>query len=114
MEIKEVIAYCLSKPEANEDYPFGPEPSVIKVGNKTFAILTLKSSKGYISLKCDPFIAETLRQQYPSVQPGYHLNKQHWNTVKLDGSVPDSEILWMVNHSYDLVKRKGLKKINTI
>lgn len=108
MDIKEVMAYCLSKSEAYEDYPFGPEPSVIKVGDNMFAILTLKSGKVCTSLKCDPFIAETLRQQYPAIQSGYHLNKQHWNKVTLDGSVPDNEILWMVDHSYDLVKTTSL------
>jgi predicted DNA-binding protein (MmcQ/YjbR family) len=60
-------------------------------------------AKDRISLKCEPFTAELLRKQFQSVTPGYHLNKQHWNTVIIDGTVPDDEIRWMINHSYDLV-----------
>ena len=56
-----------------------------------------------LSLKCDPFVAEDLRQRYPAITPGYHLSKRHWNTILIDGSVPDSEVIWMIDHSYDLV-----------
>lgn len=110
MNFQEIKNYCLSKTGAIEDFPFGPEPLVIKVASKMFAILNIKDEKACISLKCDPFIAETLRQQYPSVKPGYHLNKQHWNTVTVDGTIPDSEILWMIDHSYDLIV-KSLTKV---
>lgn len=99
----DVVKYCLTKNGAYEDYPFGPEPLVIKVGSKIFALISKKGDKNYISLKCDPFVAQSLRQQYPSITPGYHLNKQHWNTVLLDGTVPDNEIKWLIDHSYDLV-----------
>ena len=103
MTFEDIKNYCLSKPEAIDDFPFGPEPLVIKVGSKIFAFLRIKNDKTYISLKCDPFIAETLRQQYPAITPGYHLNKTHWNTVVIDDTVPDSEIIWMIDHSYELV-----------
>jgi len=91
--------YCLTKNGAYEDRPFGPEPAVIKVGSKLFAIINNNS----ISLKCEPFTVDHLRQLYPAVKPGYHLNKEHWNTVTLNGTVPDDELRWMVDHSYELI-----------
>lgn len=103
MDIKEVTAYCLSKPNAYIDYPFGPEPAVIRVGPKIFVFIHIMNKKAYISLKCDPFISQSLRQKYPAITQGHHLNKKHWNTVRIDGSVPDNEIIWMIDHSYDLV-----------
>jgi predicted DNA-binding protein (MmcQ/YjbR family) len=110
MNLKILTEYCLSKPGAREDYPFGPDPLVMKVGSKMFALMAT-SSDGceMISLKCDPFLAESLRQQHKSVVPGYHLNKTHWNTVLLDGTIPDEDIFSMVDHSYELVF-KSLKK----
>lgn len=99
------ITYCLSKKGAIEDYPFGPEPLVIKVGGKMFALISKSENKqiSSISLKCDPLIAENLREQHSAVQPGYHLNKKHWNTVTIDGSLNESDLQDMINHSYDLV-----------
>lgn len=95
--------YCLSKKGAFEDYPFGPDVLVIKLGSKIFALISERGGNLSISLKCDPFLADTLRQQYPSVTPGYHLNKRHWNTIKVNNSIPRDEIYWMIDHSYDLV-----------
>lgn len=92
MDLKEVMDYCLSKLGAFEDHPFGPEPIVIKVVSKMFAIISDKNGFISISLKCDPMLAQSLRQQYPSVKPGYHLAKEHWNTAVLDDSIPVSEI----------------------
>lgn len=105
METKTLKDYCLSKKGAIEDFPFGPDPLVVKVKSKMFALINEKS----ISLKCDPIIAVDFRQKYSSVIPGYHLNKQHWNTITLDGSVPDSELCWMVNHSYELIVKSLTK-----
>ncbi|GAB6929046.1 MmcQ/YjbR family DNA-binding protein [Paenibacillus sp. JCM 10914] len=99
-----LIAYCLSKKAATEDYPFGPEPLVMKVANKMFALLVIANGEvSHISLKCDPLIAENLREQHDAVQPGYHLNKKHWNTVTIDGSLTESDLHDMIDHSYDLV-----------
>jgi predicted DNA-binding protein (MmcQ/YjbR family) len=92
-----------------EEQPFGPEVDVLKVGGKIFAILSPESSPESISLKCDPELAVALRLQYDAVIPGYHLNKRLWNTVHLDGTIPDEEIVQMVNHSYDQVVA-GLSK----
>lgn len=106
MEFAAIKNHCLSKKGAYEDYPFGPEPLVVKVQSKIFALISDKSGKVSISLKCDPFLAQNLRQQYNSVTPGYHLNKEHWNTVLLDGSIPDPEIFWMIDHSYEMVVKR--------
>jgi predicted DNA-binding protein (MmcQ/YjbR family) len=95
----DVGQHCRALPGASEEYPFGPEATVFKVGGKMFAIL---SGDG-ISLKCDPALAIVLREQWPAVSPGYHLNKRHWNTVRLDGSVPDTELAAWIDDSYELV-----------
>lgn len=95
--------YVLGKPGAVEEYPFGPDAMVPKVGGKMFALIAVGSQPPRISLKCDPIDAQFLRDQYDAVQPGYHLNKQHWNTVTVDGSVPQAELLRMIDESYRLV-----------
>jgi predicted DNA-binding protein (MmcQ/YjbR family) len=77
--------------------------AVFKVGGKMFALITLDQTPGSISLKCDPNLAIGLRHRYAAITAGYHLNKQHWNTVTLDGSVPDDEIRELIEQSYDLV-----------
>lgn len=97
-----IRAYTLAKPGASEDYPFGPEPLVCKVGGKVFALLS-RGNPPQLSLKCDPPYAEDLRALYPAITPGYHLNKRHWNTVLLDGSVPDDLLTTLVDESYRLV-----------
>ncbi|TDB84109.1 MmcQ/YjbR family DNA-binding protein [Actinomadura sp. KC216] len=98
-----VIAECLAKPGAVEDYPFGDEVAVFKVGGRMFALVPLGSPPGSVSLKCDPAMAVDLRNRYTAITPGYHLNKRHWNTVALDGSVPEDELFELVDHSYELV-----------
>lgn len=95
---------CLSFPGAYEDFPFGEVSSVFKVEKKLFAISALAASPLVVSVKCEPELAEQLRGSYPGmVVPGYHLNKRHWNTVTLDGSVSDAMVRDMVEDSYDLV-----------
>lgn len=100
-----LTAYCLSKKGAVEDYPFGPTPLVMKVGGKMFALITRAEADDevQISLKCDPVIAANLREQHECVQPGYHLNKKHWNTVIADGSLAMADLKAMIDHSYELV-----------
>ena len=94
--------YCLAKPGAMAEYPFGPGARVYKVAGKMFALIPDETPLS-ISLKCDPALAEILREQFPAVRPGYHFNKRHWNTVAVDGSMPDRLVREWVNHSYDLV-----------
>ncbi|MFD4369358.1 MmcQ/YjbR family DNA-binding protein [Rhodococcus sp. NPDC058521] len=99
----DVLDLCVSLPGAVEDYPFGDEVAVFKLGGRMFALIPLAGTPGSVSLKCDPALALQLRGRYSAVQPGYHLNKRHWNTVHLDGSIDDAEIREMIDHSYDLV-----------
>ncbi len=94
---------CLALPGADEHFPFGPETSVFKVEGKIFALTALASPPLRVSLKCEPELAEQLRASYAAVVPGYHLNKRHWNTVTLDGTIDDDMVVNMLEDSYDLV-----------
>jgi predicted DNA-binding protein (MmcQ/YjbR family) len=98
-----VIAACTAKPGSVEDYPFGDEVVVFKVVGKMFALVALGPAPGGVSLKCDPDLAVGLRRQYAAIAAGYHLSKRHWNTVTLDGSVPEDELFDLIDHSYELV-----------
>jgi predicted DNA-binding protein (MmcQ/YjbR family) len=95
--------HCLSFPGATETFPFAPDTSVFKVEGKMFALSPLGRRPLRVSLKCEPALAEQLRQMHEAVTPGYHLNKKHWNTVALDGSLPEQTVRDMVEDSYDLV-----------
>ena len=99
----------LARPEAREDFPFGPDVAVMKVCGKMFATLAMNGASARTNLKCDPDEAVMLRDIFDAVIPGYHMNKRHWNTVILDGDVPRSEIERMIDRSYGLVV-KTLKK----
>jgi predicted DNA-binding protein (MmcQ/YjbR family) len=101
---------CKSCPDAVETHPFGPDTAVYKVGGKMFALIPASADPPTISLKCDPEWAEVLRNAYDAVRPGYHLNKKHWNTVVLDGSVPDDELTELIEHSYTLVAESVQRK----
>ena len=94
---------CLLREGATEEFPFGPQTSVFKVAGKMFALSALRSEPLKVSLKCEPELAEALRDSYAEIQPGYHLNKRHWNTVSLDGSLSDEMVRGMIEDSYDLV-----------
>jgi predicted DNA-binding protein (MmcQ/YjbR family) len=101
-------AYLRQRPEAFEDFPFGPDVYVYKIGGRMFATLG-GDDPAQMNLKCDPDEALFLRDTFAAVLPGYHMNKTHWNTVLLDGSVPRGELERMIDRSYGLVV-KGLKK----
>jgi predicted DNA-binding protein (MmcQ/YjbR family) len=100
---EELRARCLGFPGAWEDFPFGEKTSVFKVKAKIFALSQLGSRPLKVSLKCEPEIAADLRETYPAVAPGYHLNKRHWNTITLDGSLSEATIGTLLEDSYDLV-----------
>jgi predicted DNA-binding protein (MmcQ/YjbR family) len=100
---------CLSHRGVAFDYPFGPEVRVFRVGGKIFALLD--SDGGRVSLKCDPALADVLRASFDGVTAGYHLNKRHWNTVRLDGSVPEGQVRDLIEHSYELVLGGLAKKV---
>jgi predicted DNA-binding protein (MmcQ/YjbR family) len=95
--------HCLSFPGSEQTFPFGPETSAFKVAGKIFALSRLGARPLEVSLKCEPALAEQLRHAHPTVRPGYHLNKRHWNTVTIDGSLARRLIEDMVEDSYDLV-----------
>jgi predicted DNA-binding protein (MmcQ/YjbR family) len=103
MTADELRDHCLSFPGSEETFPFGPENSVFKVAGKVFAISRLDQLPLRVSLKCEPGLAEQLRSAHAAVIPGYHLNKRHWNTVIIDGSLPDAMICDLVEDSYDLI-----------
>ena len=104
MTAGELRRACLALTGATETFPFGPENSVFKVSDKVFAISRLDAEPPLrVSLKCEPGLAEQLRASHAAITPGYHLNKRHWNTVVLDGSVPDTMVRDMIEDSYDLI-----------
>ena len=94
---------------SKEDYPFGVDVIVIKVCSKMFALISNRDDKINISLKCDPFLADSLRQNYTYITCGYHLNKKHWITIIVDDVVPKDQLFWLIYNSYELVF-KGLPK----
>src|SRR6202049_3964750 len=103
MHEAELRDHCLAFPGSQETFPFGPETSVFKVAGKMFALSQLARRPLQVSVKGEPQLAEQLREAHPAVLPGYHLNKRHWNTVIIDGSLRDETIRDMVEDSYDLV-----------
>ena len=109
MNLETLRAILLQKTAATEEVPFGPEVLVFKVKGKMFALVPWEDPAPSISLKCDPSEALFLRDIYAAVNPGYHLNKRHWNTITLDGTVPEPELQRMIDDSYRLVV-KGLPK----
>lgn len=115
--IEEIRDYCLSKPATSEDMPFGPDTLVLKVAGKMFALSNLEGDLR-INLKCNPEKAIELREEHHAIQPGFHMNKKHWNTVYIDGSLSAKFIMELIDHSYDMVvkslplkKRKEIKEI---
>ena len=99
----QVLDLCSKLPHAVEDYPFGDDVAVFKIGGKMFALVMLTGEPGSVNLKCDPGWALELRAVHAAVRPGYHQNKRHWNTVDLDGTVSDADLREMIDHSYELV-----------
>jgi predicted DNA-binding protein (MmcQ/YjbR family) len=110
MTLSEFREHCIRLPGFSEDLPFGPEVLAFRVGGKIFALMDVDLFVS-VNLKCDPERAIELREQYPGITPGYHMNKQHWNTVLCDGSVPHKLLLELAEHSYTLVRASLPKKL---
>jgi len=108
-DIEFIREYALKKKNVTEEFPFDFVTLVFKVKGKIFILLSLDDNPVELNLKCDPELALDFRERFESVRPGYHMNKKHWNTVVIDGSIPTKEILKMIDHSYDLVVQ-GLPK----
>lgn len=105
MNIESLRDYCIAKKDATESFPFGYDTLVFKIHGKIFALVNLEGDLT-INLKCDPSRVVEIRERYSSVLPGYHMNKKHWNTILVDGTISDREIFSWIDHSYDLVVRK--------
>jgi predicted DNA-binding protein (MmcQ/YjbR family) len=105
MNIETLREYCILKKNVTESFPFGDDTLVFKAAGRIFALVNLDGDLS-INLKCDPSLAIELRERYSSVVPGYHMNKKHWNTINIDGSVPDKEVFSWIDHSYNLVLKK--------
>lgn len=112
MNIEEFRDYCIKKQEVTEEFPFDETTLVFKVAGKMFALTDVEGDFS-INLKCDPEKAIELREKHPCVSPGYHMNKKHWNTINIDGSVSDEILHEWINHSYDLVVAGLPKKLRT-
>ena len=110
MNLEEFQKYCIIKPGVTEELPFGPTTLVYKVMGKMFALTGLEEFKS-INLKCDPDEAIELRERFVEVQPGYHMNKKLWNTVRVNGAVDDQMIYGMIDDSYELIKQSLTKKL---
>lgn len=112
MILETLRTYCLNKAYTSEHLPFGDNILVFKVGSKMFALVDIEEAKS-VNLKCDPEKALELREAHTEIQPGYHMNKQHWNTVSLQESLSDDFIEELIDHSYDLVYASLTKKERT-
>jgi predicted DNA-binding protein (MmcQ/YjbR family) len=110
LNIEEIRDHCLAKPGVTEGLPFGEDTLVFKVGEKIFLLISISDST-HFNVKCDPERAVELRERYSDVQPGYHMNKTHWNTVRSDGSLSRKELCEMIDHSYELVFKSLPKKL---
>jgi predicted DNA-binding protein (MmcQ/YjbR family) len=103
MDGRAVLAWCRTRPGASEEVPFGPATLVFKVGGKMFAAMPATPDPATVNLKCDPQFAEHLRSRHAAIAPGYHMSKRHWNTVRLDGTLPADLVEELLGHSYTLV-----------
>jgi predicted DNA-binding protein (MmcQ/YjbR family) len=111
MNIETLREYCLSKKAVTEDFPFGETTLVFRVKNKIFLLVSLDASPLQFNAKCEPDKAVELREQYDAIQPGYHMNKKHWNTVVINGSVSSALIKEMIDDSYNLIVQSLPKKL---
>lgn len=112
MNIEELRTYCLTKPGVSEELPFGPDTLVFKVGGKIFLLVGLDAQPLSFNVKCNPERAIELREQYPhSVFPGYHMNKQHWNTIIVNGELSIQHLQHHIDHSYELIFNKLPQKL---
>lgn len=106
LTLADIRNHCLKKNDVTEDFPFDLATLAIRVGGRMFVLTDIDGNPLSLNLKCDPGLALYLRSIYADVRPGYHMNKTHWNTVVVDGGIPDDEILRMIDHSYDMVLSK--------
>ena len=111
MDVEFIRDYCLKLKGVEESFPFDENTLVFKVGGKMFLLLALDSNPISINVKCEPNYAVELREKYHFVEPGYHMNKKHWNTIVVDGSIKDAQLREWIDHSYDLVVQALPRKL---
>lgn len=111
MDVETLRNYCLQKLHVTEGFPFDESTLVFKVANKVFAITGLDRLPHAVNLKCNPDYAIELREKFMAVQPGYHMNKKHWNTIELESDMSVDELKSLIDHSYDLVVSSLTKKL---
>lgn len=111
MNIETLVEYCLSKPGVVDTFPFDDVTVVFKVMGKMFCLIPTDKEELSMNLKCDPERAIELRESYACIKPGFHMNKKHWNTIHVDGSMSDTMLQEMIDHSYDLVVASLTKKL---
>lgn len=104
--MNDVIDYCARKDGATREHPFKTGTLAFKIGGKSFALMPNNGQDGRLTLKCDPGRSERLRQDHPEITPGYHMNKVHWNTLDLNGTLPDALVRELIDHSYELVRNE--------
>lgn len=114
LHAESIREFCIEKENVTEGFPFGEGTLVFKVNDKMFCLMSLDESPLRINLKCDPEIAIELREEYEAVLPGYHMNKQYWNTIVIDGTIADKQIKEFINWSYDLIIAKPAARKKTI
>ena len=110
MNVEEIREYAISKPDVEESFPFGPETLVFKIAGKVFLLMGLEHDPLQFNVKCDPERAIELRDEFECIIPGYHMNKKHWNSVIVDGTLNNKKLKEQIDHSYDLVKPKAKRK----
>lgn len=111
MNLEELREYCIARPGVTESFPFDTVTLVFKVGGKMFALVDTEGRPTTLALKCDPERAVQLREEYTAVVPGFHMNKSHWNTITIDGSIRSSLLQEWIDHSYELVRRSLPKAV---
>jgi len=109
MTLSQLLDYALAKPDVEESLPFGPDVLVLKTNGKMFLLVPLDTDPLQFNAKCDPERAAQLREEYTGILPGYHMNKKYWNTVLLDGSVPEILVWQLIDHSYELIRATAQK-----
>jgi predicted DNA-binding protein (MmcQ/YjbR family) len=111
--LDQLRARCAAKPGSEETFPFDTDTLVFKVGGKMYALTSISAKPLRVNLKCQPELAELLRSEHAAIAPGWHMNKRHWNTVTLDGSLPDALVIELIDRSYELVVR-GLPRAKRV
>ncbi len=111
LDYSQIRSHCMAKPGTTEETPFDEITVTFKVKGKMYVLINPEGMPLRMNLKCDPETAEALRELHQAIQPGYHMNKTHWNTVTIDGSIPDDEILRMIDYSYKLVAESLPKSV---